>query len=142
MQPDDIRDRMPDTWFEDQGVKLDDTPVALFLDEGRPMLGLFLRNTHLLTVPMAVSQSTNIYLVVECLLNGFFKRKVRLVLKDRDGGILVLNIPLAALAKGCEENAADFFALVHKMSSILSTRYVPPFMFARNVQLKSSYNAS
>jgi len=127
---------LPDEWFEDTGVKLTDSVKAIFLHDGKPMLGLFIRHSTMSTAPMAVSSSGNISLIVECDIKGIFQKTVHLILQDKDGKRQSLRIPLTSLAQGFDDTAVKFLAWAHVASPVLQTMGVPSYMFARNIELK------
>ncbi len=135
MKPEDIQGNLPDEWFEDQGVKLSDSPQAVFIHNGSPMIGLFVRASKLFTAPMAVSHTGKISLVVECEVKGFFQKTVYLILQDKEGEKQALKIPLAALYRGYEDSAGKFFLLVRATSPLLKMMPMPDYMFARNIKL-------
>jgi hypothetical protein len=136
MNPDDIVNNMPDGWFEDEGVKLTDSPQAIFLHDGQPSLGLFVRSSNMFTAPMAVSRTGTIYVVVDSEVEGYFRPSVRLTLKDKDGDTTGLKIPLATLAKGFEDSAVKFLAWARAASPMLNVMPLPSYMFAQNIKMQ------
>lgn len=136
MKPEDIQNSMPDEWFEDQGVQLTDTPHAIFVHDGQPAVGLFVRTSKMFTAPMAVSRSGKITLVVECDVKGIFQKTVHLTLQDKDGGRQSLKVPLASLAKGFEDSAVKFLVWARGTSPLLRVMPMPSYMFAGNIKLQ------
>jgi hypothetical protein len=128
-------DDLPDSWYEDQGVKLEDTIQVLFSASNEPDVILFTRQSK---YPMAMVRdlAPEVFLVIGGKTKGIFKTDVLLLLQDKNGRFLNFKMPLNTIVRQVsnETHLHKFFTFVEITAPLLKMM-TPDFIYARGLRL-------